>query len=424
MDTDTQPSKEVTQSLQQAEQASNKAAAYNDLIRKIITSYQSHELVANFTACGQSIVSCGIVTARPIFTFFVEQLRTTSDPDVKIEIGKQLLELIQPQVVAFEEQDTSVKLILADAYEETEDFTSSAKVLQQISLDSSQRTVSDDDKARVWIRIVRCYLEEDDATSAMGYLNRLKGVMTNISDKPTKVMFQLSQARILDAQRSFLDASRAYHDLSFDSDVDEEERVRALSQAMICAVLAPAGPQRARTLARLYKDDRANQVEEFSILEKIFLDRLLSPEEVKAFAAKLMPHHLAKTADGSTVLDKAVLEHNLLATSRLYKNIGFDQLGELLNVEGERAERYAAQMIEQGRVAGYIDQIDRFIFFEGEGSGQRKTGQTERVVGKELRQWDENVRGLAEEVERVTTMIQNQHPVCVISLNTKKRSKN
>ncbi|KAK3060727.1 hypothetical protein LTS18_007894 [Coniosporium uncinatum] len=193
---------------------------------------------------------------------------------------------------------------------------------------------------------------------------------------------------------------------------------------MICAVLAPAGPQRARTLARLYKDDRANQVEEFSILEKIFLDRLLSPEEVKAFAAKLMPHHLAKTADGSTVLDKAVLEHNLLATSRLYKNIGFDQLGELLNVEGERAERYAAQMIEQGRVAGYIDQIDRFIFFEGEGSGQRKTGQTERVVGKELRQWDENVRGLAEEVERVTTMIQNQHPVCVISLNTKKRSKN
>ena len=67
-------------------------------------------------------------------------------------------------------------------------------------------------------------------------------------------------------------------------------------------------------------------------------------------------------------------------------------------------------MIEQGRLSGYIDQIDRLIFFEGEGSGEKKTGHGETVVGRELRKWDANVQSLAEEVERVTTMIQNQYP--------------
>jgi COP9 signalosome complex subunit 4 len=67
-------------------------------------------------------------------------------------------------------------------------------------------------------------------------------------------------------------------------------------------------------------------------------------------------------------------------------------------------------MLEQGRLAGYIDQIDRYVFFEGEASGERKTGHAERVVGKELRKWDANVTGLAEEVEKVTSMIQNQYP--------------
>ncbi|MBE7179830.1 MAG: PCI domain-containing protein, partial [Terriglobus roseus] len=162
---------------------------------------------------------------------------------------------------------------------------------------------------------------------------------------------------------------------------------------------------------RLYKDERAaGQTHEHGMLEKIFLDRLLGADEVRAFAARLADHHLARTADGSTVLDKAVLEHNLLAASRLYANMQLDALGELLGVDADKAEAYAAQMIGEGRVAGYIDQVDRFIFFEGEGSGQRKQHMSERQVGMELRRWDDAVRGLAEDVERVSTMIQTSHP--------------
>ena len=407
-------STEVTSALKQIEgpEFSAKTTAYNELLSKILANPTN--IAPNLVAYLQSLLSdaVGIVASRPLVASFVEQFKTIEDAEVKIEVGQQAIELLRPKVISYEEQDTAVKMILADAYQEQEDYSAAAKMLQKISLDSSQRVVPPNEKASIWIRIVRCYLEEDDPTSATGYLNRIKNVLHEVTDKTTRVMFQLSQARIFDSQRNFLDASAAYYSLSLeDTAVDEDERLQALSAAITCAVLAPAGPQRAKTLARLYKDDRAGQTEDFSILEKIFLNRLLSPDEVKAFAAKLAPHQLAKTADGSTVLDKAVLEHNLLAASRLYSNIGFSQLGVLLGIDAIRAEDYAAQMIEQGRLAGYIDQIDELIYFEGEGSGERKVGHAEGQVGKELRKWDANVQGLAEEVEKVASLIQLQCPV-------------
>jgi hypothetical protein len=52
------------------------------------------------------------------------------------------------------------------------------------------------------------------------------------------------------------------------------------------------------------------------------------------------------------------------------------------------------------------------LFDGGEGTGEKtSSGQADRVVGREVRKWDSNVQGLAEEVEKVTTLLQNQYPV-------------
>ena len=314
------------------------------------------------------------------------------------------MQLLAPKIVSYEQQDTDLKLILADAYERDEDFNNSAKTLQTIMLESSQRSVSEDEKARVWMRICRCYLEEEDPTNALTYLNKIKQILYNITDQPTRLQFQLSQARISDSQRHFLDASSSYLALSNETVIDEEERLQALSAAITCAVLAPAGPLRARQLGKLYKDERSTDTPEHGILEKIFLDRLLLPSEVAAFASGLKEHQLAKTSDGSTVLDKAVLEHNLLAASRLYANISVSNLGVLLGVDADRAEVYAATMIESNRLSGKIDQIAGIIHFN------TKEGGSDLVV-RDLRAWDGNVQGLAEEVEKVTTMLQREEPV-------------
>lgn len=396
-----------------------KVPEYNDLLQNIIINSTRVQLGPNLTVFIDAILGdiLGIVSARPLLNKAVQAIGSIQDIDQKISAGTHALQTLEPRVVSFEEQDATIREVLADAYQENDDFLEAARMLQGIQLESSQRRISDDSKVRTWIRICRLLLEEDDTTSAETYLNRAKNLLYRVNDQELNLQFQLSQARILDARRSFIEASQVYHNFSFSTLMEEGERLRALSSAVVCAILAPAGPQRSRTLAKLYKDERSPQMEEFSILEKMFLDRLLTPTEVAAFADKLAPHQLAETADGSTVLAKAVIEHNLLAASRLYNNIGVAELGLLLNLEAERAEEYASRMLEQGRITGRIDQIDGKIFFdERKASGGRANpGHANGVARTDLTSWDHKVQGVTEEVERVASMLQAQYPVSEFS---------
>ena len=88
----------------------------------------------------------------------------------------------------------------------------------------------------------------------------------------------------------------------------EGDLAAALTASVACAVLAAAGPQRSRVLAMLYKDERCASLPIFPMLEKVYLERILRPDEVKAFGATLKPHQLAAGGDGLTVLARAASE--------------------------------------------------------------------------------------------------------------------
>lgn len=412
----------VLSDLESASNASQdaKPKLYNDLFRKITSSNTSvDQLTADLIAFSDSILSgsLSIVATRPLLTSFIQSL-SKLQPETIITVGSHVLNTFQSQSTTFEEQEALLREALCTAYEAQEDYTSAAKALQGIHLDTSQRQISDDAKVQMWIKIVRLYLEDDDTVSAEQALNKIKNLsssnQTLAGNPDLKLHYQLSQARILDARRKFLDASAEYYNVSLSSTVAEDDRLHALSAAIKTAILAPAGPQRNKTLGKLYKDERASDTEEYGILEKMFLDRLLSAEEVDTFAASLMPHQLAQTADGSTVLAKAVIEHNLLAASRLYENISTAALGKILGLEdgkeetaAEKAEDYAARMMEQERLKGKIDQIDGVILFEIQDGGE--VGSS----GRELRMWDHAVQGLVEDVERCAAGVGEAFPVCV-----------
>jgi COP9 signalosome complex subunit 4 len=205
------------------------------------------------------------------------------------------------------------------------------------------------------------------------------------------------------------------------------------SASVTCAVLAPAGPVRSRILASLCRDERTADLPAHNILTKMFLDHILRPAEIQEFERALRPHQLAQIAqstneqlaaravsaaeddaDGdidpdastrtgpSTVLDRAVLEHNLLASSKIYNNITFRGLGALLDLTPAAAENMARRMVEQGRLKGSIDQVDRLIIFDTQGdedNAQGKAGglgdveQMEEDTGAPFtKRWDMQIR--------------------------------
>ncbi|KAK3498678.1 hypothetical protein B0T13DRAFT_470285 [Neurospora crassa] len=414
----------------------DRPAAFRTIITTITSSPDPSHFAADLKAVTDAIFleSLGVVATRALVVDLIDALKSlasagpsadtinSTTSSIWLDVGKAIQQHIQsnPTLATslVDQTATIYEDLLAAAHESQNSFTDAAKTLAAIPLDSSQRRVTDKYKADLWIRIIRNYLEDDDATSAETYLNKLKNIIHNVADdNPVlNLHFKLSAARIQDSNRQFLAASQSYYEISLSPAIAEEERLHTLSMAIKCAVLAPAGPPRSRVLARLYKDERSASLEEFGILEKMFLDRLLARAEVEKFAQGLAPHQLATTSDGSTVLAKAMVEHNLLAVSRLYRNIGFDALGSWLGLDsGNKAEEITARMIEQGRLAGSIDQIDRIIYFESglEASGEKGSGRAEVPVGKEMRRQDGMVQALAEDLERITDDLLVEFPQLV-----------
>jgi COP9 signalosome complex subunit 4 len=89
--------------------------------------------------------------------------------------------------------------------------------------------------------------------------------------------------------------------------------------------------------------------------------------QVAAFGKQLKPHQMASLPDGTTVLEAAVIEHNLAAAARLYNNIYLSELGTLLGVDGAKAEEIASKMITESRLkvpSGYCHDSCRLLLLQ------------------------------------------------------------
>lgn len=338
--------------------------------------------------------SLTLVTTRPLLNVLISRLSHSED------LLNFALDMIAPRTSTFEEQVATLREALATRYESQQEYLEAARVLQAISLESGQRVIGDDYKLKIYIRIIRCLLEEDEGINADAYLNRATLLIHTTNDAEILLHFKMSQARIFDTKRKFIEASQKYHELSLASQIEVSERAACLGAAMTCAVLAPAGPARARLLSTLCKDERAHELPNWMILEKMFLDRLIASQQVDEFSKTLKPHQLATLGDGTTVLSRAIIEHNLLAASRIYENIGIPELAELLALDTRSVERFARGMIESHRLSGEIDQVSGIIDFNVSLAQE----------GRETQRWDRAIESLLEEVEECTTIIEKQHP--------------
>ena len=127
----------------------------------------------------------------------------------------------------------------------------------------------------------------------------------------------------------------------------------------------------------------------------MYLDKLIRRDLVESFSKELKSHQLALLGGGTTVLDRAVIEHNLLAASKLYNNITFEELGSLLAIGPSQAEKYASRMIGEGRMQGSIDQLDRLIYFQ---------------QGQAVETWDHRIQAACLQVTDIIEHLAAKHP--------------
>uniref|UniRef100_A0A9J7ZJN7 COP9 signalosome complex subunit 4 n=1 Tax=Cyprinus carpio carpio TaxID=630221 RepID=A0A9J7ZJN7_CYPCA len=329
-----------------------------------------------------------LVISRQLLTDFCTHLLNLPDGTAKA-VCHFTLEKIQPRVISFEEQH------LATIYEKEEDWRNAAQVLVGIPLETGQKQYNVDYKLDTYLKTARLYLEDDDSVQAEAYINRASLLQNESTNEQLQIHYKVCYARVLDYRRKFIEAAQRYNELSYKSIVHETERLEALKHALHSTILASAGQQRSRMLATLFKDERCQQLAAYGILEKMYLDRIIRGNQLQEFAAMLMPHQKATTADGSSILDRAVIEHNLLSASKLYNNITFEELGALLEIPPAKAEKIASQMITEGRMNGFIDQIDSIVHFE---------------TREPLPTWDKQIQSLCFQVNNLLEKISQAAP--------------
>jgi COP9 signalosome complex subunit 4 len=156
---------------------------------------------------------------------------------------------------------------------------------------------------------------------------------------------------------------------------------------------------------QVYKDERLSQLDaipEFqshsSVLTKMYLNRIVQKRELEQFESSLAGHQRAVMADGLTIVERGVLEHNMVAVGQLYSSIYFAQLGELLGVvDAIKAEKVAAKMIGDGSLIGSIDEVEGMLHF----APPREKRESP------LLHWDETITSFCVQLNKVTDAVRS-----------------
>lgn len=316
------------------------------------------------------------------------------DANDAITICTAVVDTAGGRMSSYGEECVRAREVLADVYEGSDMTNEALKVLLTMPTESGLRSANDDYKASLNVRIADLSLDVDNTVQAESYIHRAWPLMRSVKDPELRLKFDTCFATISDVKRKFLDACQRFYALS----QTLEDGIPALRKAIICVILADAGPKRAKLLATLVKDERIATVGELSsILSKVYRERVLREKDVAVITPYLKPHHKAIMKDGRTVFDGAVTQHNLLSASKLYYNISFNELGVLLGVAPEAAERIAAQMVAEDRLKASIDQETEYINFE-----------SDKAAPIEL--WDKQIAGVCHGVSAVADDIMRLHP--------------
>ncbi|KAL7535074.1 hypothetical protein ACHAXR_006254 [Thalassiosira sp. AJA248-18] len=400
------------------------------LAQSVTTAIQSSDfaqLSAVFTSQWQSLgqgeqrtlASHFIKTAIASPSFFPDAFRS---PQIMSVITTTLNHL--PPTVESAADNTLRQKIFDFKVNEEEDYSTAARILSGLRMEENEASVyylPPIERCDVFVKVAECYLEEDLTVEAEGAVTKAGTIIEStgisisaeneVKDERTVTLmlrYKSTYARVLDANRKFLPAAMKYHDLStaymHTDAIDADDLLSMLGRAVTCAILSPNSAQRQRVLGLVYKDERLSQLDaipEFQshslLLTKMYLNRIVQKRELEQFESSLADHQKAIMADGLTIVERGVLEHNMVAVSHLYTSIYFTQLAELLGVvDAVKAEKVASKMISDGSLSGSIDEVEGVL---------RMGHPTKAKEESALLHWDETITSFCTQLNKVTDAV-------------------
>ena len=409
--------------------------------------------------------------APPALLSLVQQLREPPSPEAALDVEdmqpvlQQLADTLRPKADDYTQPLCECIALLAEVHKALEEWGKAAYTLASFRWDDWVKKAGGAAGVPEWARPERrvewhvsaaeLFLAVNETGSASQQIKRAHALVNELPKVAAAVggggggndgavsstvlllhRFKTCYARVLDSERRFLEASLRYLELSHSPStlMSEADAQITLQNAVTCAILAKPSPSRTRVLSALYSDSRTLSLPHASLLAKVCKGRVVDAEEVAVFESLLAEHQKAETSAGMTVVRASVVEHNIAAVARVYRNVGVRELSEVLGVREDECERVACEMIEQGRLHAKIDQVTGMVEFDqeaakgsgggGGGGGGASAGGAGKVgesgggnVGvshvsgvSSLLRWDEQIEDVCLQVNRIVDHIQARYP--------------
>ncbi|VDP34407.1 unnamed protein product [Schistosoma curassoni] len=376
-----------------------------------------------------------VIAARKFCDELINFVNQVPDNSLAISALQILLSRMQSRNIAFESQLVELRDSLSKRLEAVGNLREAATVLSDIPLESGQRNIvitlpilaftSASDPPCSSMMLSRSTTSEAAADTMFVFCASRSIWRSSQSSQPPEKrrIRRIAYAHLLDLKQKFLEAGQRYAELSIRFPwLDDSERLAFIERALAAALLSSAGQQRSRLLATLYKDERCQTFDAYPILENMFMGRLInrsSLSSLEPLLKKYYPHLLQSSLQDFSeitssiqdqsgklssitsssvqkLLERALIEHNMLAASLIYNNISLENLGLLLEISASEAESIASQMISEGRLIGKLDQIDGVIHFESRDPG--------------VSSWSMHIQSLCTAVNRIVEDIEAAHP--------------
>jgi len=242
--------------------------------------------------------------------------------------------------------------------------------------------------------------ENQYASDALRTLQKVANLVNQIEDEALKVPYQFMYAESLERCGRTTEAANRYMELAFQppsSALSESRRNIALQNAALLALLSPASPSRSRVLSHLLNDKRFDASPLHDYTMRVVFERMI-PRASLDVLLFMLPERMS-CSSGPTNSKQVMLrwrEHNLMAASRIYKNISLKSLAELLECNEEEAEELAVRLILNNQLAASVDQENGCVVFN--------------QAQSELALWREQVAHVCQALTDLSDTIASSYP--------------
>lgn len=226
-----------------------------------------------------------------------------------------------------------------------------------------EKVLGDTEKGLIFLEMTQIFLHLEQYQTAEAWANKARSKEIRESmNESMSLTFNTSAAHLDFYQRRFIAATQNYYRL----DKIESAMIALVLSSLDSKVAEPSmAKARIRMIGKLVADGRAASSPLFNVLFLISKERILRSEEKELFRKHVPAIYLQSLAElgGLSICEQALIEHNIFAVSRVYTNINFNSLAQILEIPPSRIEKVAQRMIIEERLTGIIDQIKETLYF-------------------------------------------------------------